>query len=62
MATHSEIIKLIDQAIRLDVEDIQVWKQSPDVNTEFARQNIEADKQSMNNLLQIRKKHAIHTT
>lgn len=60
MATNSEILKLIDQAIKLDLDDIQIMKQMP--QNLFVKQNIEAEKQSIEFLLKIRKLHATHTT
>jgi hypothetical protein len=37
----SETIKKIDACIMLDIENIKIWKQSPNRNTRFARESIE---------------------
>jgi len=47
-------INLINQAIKLDLEEIAIWKKSPNCNTEFARNNVIQAMESIKTLAKLK--------
>ncbi len=55
ITTPSEKIKLIDAGIKLDMEDITIWKQSQYIDKEFIKLSIKSATESMKKLIELRK-------
>lgn len=52
----NQLSKLINEAIKLDLEEADIWKRTSDRNTKFAQENAKMAERGIKTLIEVKKK------
>ncbi len=52
----NQLSKLINEAIKLDLEEADIWKRTADRNTKFALENVKLAESGIKTLIEVKKK------